>query len=451
MGNWFKPSRIANYIIFIAVLWCIFNNKLWKQQDRIISWDIISYYAYLPATFIYEDVTLQFTNNYSGPHKYVFWPSEAPNGGKVIKTSMGLSFLYAPFFLIGHIAAFLSGADTGGFSAPYKFFLMMGTVFYLMLGLFFLRKLLKRYFNEWITATTLIATVIATNLYYYASIESLMPHVYNFTLIILYLWCTIKWYSNPSIKYTILLGLLTGIISLIRPTNCMVALIFALYNLKNWGDVKQRAILLFSNYHKLLLMVVLCFIVWLPQLLYWKKVTGTWWYYSYGDEHFFFTNPQIIKGLFGFRKGWFLYTPVMLFAIAGIPLLFIRLKEYAWLITIYLALSIYIVLSWWAWWYGGCFGARPFIDLYGLLAFPLALSLKWICEQQKVIKYGLIFIFAFFSVKGVHHTVQYYYGSIHWDSMTSRAYFDSYFRIHPSRRFESLLEHPDYKMAKKNI
>ena len=79
------------------------NIKPWKnaeKQNSLINWDITSYYAYLPAYFIHDDLTLSFTDNdsinYSAKHQ--FWPEIAPNGGKVIKTTMGLSFLYAPFF-----------------------------------------------------------------------------------------------------------------------------------------------------------------------------------------------------------------------------------------------------------------------------------------------------------------------------------------------------------------
>ena len=60
------------------------------------------------------------------------------------------------------------------------------------------------------------------------------------------------------------------------------------------------------------LMVVL---VWVPQMIYWNEMTGHWLYFSYGsDERFFFGDPAIIKGLFSYRKGLFIYTPLLLFA-----------------------------------------------------------------------------------------------------------------------------------------
>jgi hypothetical protein len=107
-----KPTFIFNklpYIISIIliafILNCIKNVKLWQRTESVINWDIISYYGYLPATFIYHDHTLKFIDNYKGPHKFTIWSRKAPNGGNVILTSMGMSMLYSPFFFLGHAAA----------------------------------------------------------------------------------------------------------------------------------------------------------------------------------------------------------------------------------------------------------------------------------------------------------------------------------------------------------
>ena len=104
--NKFDFSIDKIVIFFIITLMCInmLNVKLWKERE-LLYWDVVSYYAYLPATFIYKDLSLKFIDNYSGEHEFVFWPSTAPNGNYVIKTSMGLSYLYAPWFFIGHLIA----------------------------------------------------------------------------------------------------------------------------------------------------------------------------------------------------------------------------------------------------------------------------------------------------------------------------------------------------------
>ncbi len=97
----------------------------------MIDWDITSYYGYLPAFFIHNDLKLDFTigkeDYYANKHQY--WPEKAPNGGKVMKMTMGLSMLYSPFFLLGHLTAKLNGLETDGFSEPYEKFIHLSSIF----------------------------------------------------------------------------------------------------------------------------------------------------------------------------------------------------------------------------------------------------------------------------------------------------------------------------------
>ena len=58
-----------------------------------------SYYAYLPATFIYQDLSLDFIHDESGKFKDLIWPIETPLKKKAIITTMGMSILYAPFLV----------------------------------------------------------------------------------------------------------------------------------------------------------------------------------------------------------------------------------------------------------------------------------------------------------------------------------------------------------------
>jgi len=304
-------SKLSIIIIALAILFSFVSKKHWNSENRVIAWDVISYYAYLPATFIYNDLTLEFMDDYKGEHKFTFWPEIAPNGKKVIKTGMGMSLLYLPFFIVGHAFALITDFDSGGYSAPYKFVLQLSNLFYLIIGLFFLRKVLLRYFSEEVSALSILIIFFATNLHYYSTHEATMSHAYNFSLIAIFNWLTIIWYENSSTKNTILIGLLSGLIVLVRPTNILVLLVFVFWNVKSVVDFKNRFILFYSKFAKFLLMAFFSFLVWLPQLLYWKMQTGSFFYFSYGDEQFFFNNPQIINGLFSYRKGWLLYAPVM--------------------------------------------------------------------------------------------------------------------------------------------
>jgi len=443
-------SKLSIILIALAVLFSFVSKKHWNSENRVIAWDVISYYAYLPATFIYFDLGLEFMDEYKGEHKFVFWPETAHSGKKVIKTSMGMSYLYMPFFFLGHVYALITDYDSGGYSAPYKFVLQLSNLFYLIIGLLFLRKILLRYFSEEVSTLSILIVFFATNLHYYSTHEATMSHGYSFSLIAIFIWFIINWYDNSSFKNTILIGLLSGLIVLVRPTNILVLLFFVFWDVKTVKDLKNRFILFYKKFGKLFLMAFSAFLVWLPQLLYWKMQTGSFLYFSYGDERFFFDNPQIINGLFSYQKGWLLYSPIMIFALIGIFFLKNKLKAFFLPVLIFTVLNIYVVLSWWAWRYGGSFGLRAFIDSYAILIFPLAAIISFFYnKKKKIARLTILALSVLFIAHGIFQTQQYYHGAIHWDSMSKDAYWDSFGRLRPSEKFNSLLFHPDYEKAKK--
>ncbi len=471
--NWLSLLTVILLISFMTI--SMLTDKLWKDERRIIEWDAISYYAYLPAVFIYHDLSLSFTDNYDGPHKFIVWPEKGPEGRYVIKTSMGLSMLWTPFFLAGHAAALISGSDTGGYSPPYKFFLLLSALTFLAVGLIYLRRILLKQTPDSVSAFVLAAFVIGTNLYWYTLYQGTMSHVYSFALISAFIWYAIKWHELPiAVPATgrfwpaARLGLLLGLITLIRPTNIIVVIFFILYGVASAADFRQRIGKMAEDYRWLAVLAIMAFIVWLPQMIYWKEMTGQWFYFSYGsDERFFFGDPAIIKGLFSWRKGLFIYTPMMIFAFAGVMELWRRRSPHALAVTLFVPLNIYIILSWWCWWYGGGFGQRAFIDSYALMAVASASLLSAVMtsgnrEPERILPAGMaagrkmarrlvMAAFILLGSIGIFYNLQYYHGAIHWDSMTREAYFDSFGRIRPSAKFNELLEAPDYDRAKKGL
>lgn len=438
-------SCVAVLLIAAFMLLRMFNNHRYTEPSRVIAWDVVSYYAYLPATFIEHDLTFSFTD---GPHTGTYWPETLADGRKVIKTSMGLSLMYCPFFLAAHVTAPMLGYPADGFSVPYAFALMLAGLCYCVLGLLLLRRLLLHHFPEWITALTLVIIALCTNLYWYSVYEAPMSHAFSFCLFALFALLTERWHQRPNVWHSIAIGLTLGLISLIRPTNALVVVYFLLYGIQSG----QKWHLLIHSWWKLLLAGAAALLVWAPQLAYWHYNTGQWFFYSYGDsERFFFTDPKLIQGLFGFRKGWLVYTPVMLFALAGFVPLYQRHRTQFWGTLVFMVLNLYVVFSWWCWWYGGSCGLRALIESYALLSLPLAAWTEWIASRKRLLRALLVILLAASAALSAFHNVRYIYGSIHWDSMTRAAYFDSFARRHPSDRFHSLLQEPDYEAARKGI
>jgi len=439
-----KLPLIVSILIGIWVFGAMIKSRQWEVPQYVIGQDVIWYYSYLPAVFIYHDYTLSFADNYKGPHKFDLYIKKLPNNNSFIKTTMGMSFIYAPFFFVAHAYAHFTDYDTGGYSYPYIISILMTSFVFLMIGMYYLSKILMRYVNQYITSWVLLSIVFGTNLYCYTTHFSGYSHHFNFTLITMFLWFTIKWYEKQSYKYSIILGLLVGLIALIRPTNALVVLFFLLYDIKQFKALPQRILLYLTNFKFLLVLLICSLLVWIPQVVYWKAISGSLFYFSYVGEHFYFNRPHLFQGFFGFRKGWLLYSPVMVLSILGF---FFMIKKHGELLIPILMLFCvfsYVIFSWWCWWYGGSFGARAMIDIYGVLAIPMAFLFKEISEY-KFVKYTFwVVSFILISI-GIHHTNKYLAGSIHYDSMTKEAFFNDYFNTSPGPLYYDKLKTPNYE------
>ncbi len=445
-------SKFAIIISLLVVINNIFQNKYYKEKYGVIAQDVVFYYSYLPSFFIYNDMTLNYGNVLDKETEdYYVWYTTGPKNQRIIKTTIGVAYLYMPFFLIAHQYAKISTYESNGFTLPYKFAIQFAGVFYLLLGLIFLRKFLLSFFKDSIVGIVLLLIVLGTNLFNYSTYEGGMSHVYSFFLYSLFLYLLRKLELFQRSKHLVLIGIILALMILIRPTNILAILIFLFWNVKSLDDLRKKIAYLFINYKAIGLALLGAFVIFLPQFLYWKFISGSWIYYSYtSEENFFFTDPKIWKGIFGFQKGWLIYTPIMLFSIIGIFSKSIKIKKYRTAIIFFLTIQLYIIFSWWCWWYGGSFGMRPMIDFYPLLAFPLCVFIENVFSSP-IRKTITIIGTLFFICLNLFQTWQYREIILHYDGMTKDTYFLIWGKTVQPEGYWETLNIPDYEAAKKGV
>lgn len=437
-------SKLTILFLILICAWYGRNLDSWGK-NRIIQNDVVSYYAYLPAAIIFSDLTFSFIQELPADFEGTIWLETAPNGKPILRMTMGLAVLWLPFFLLAHVTVHLTDASALGYSWPYSLSIFVAALFYLFAGLFFLRKILLKYVLDWIAAITLVLIVLATNLMYYVISEPGMSHVYSFALLALFLFYSLKWVQKPGLKNTLILGFLAGLIVLIRPVNILVLLFPAFTGVYSFRGFVQR---LTGNWKMIIIAGMAAILVWLPQLIYWKTQTGHFIFNSYMESgKFYFLDPEIVNGLFSYRKGWLVYTPVMIFGLVGI--IFLRKKAAPLFLPVllFVALNIYIVYSWWCWWYGGSFGSRPMIDMYGIMAIPLAVFIHktwrmkiWVRGIAVIVLGGFLFLNQF-------QMTQYRTSMLHWDSMTKEAYWGIFGKKSWPEGYEQMIQVPDYEKA----
>jgi hypothetical protein len=438
-------------LLLICICW-IAVFAIWKPwKENLIVNDVVSYYGYLPAAIIHHDLSLKFNEKDPAFFSGKYWPETSPNGGKVIKTTLGLSLLYAPFFIIAHILAPLFGQAQDGFSAIYQVSVLAGTLFFLFLGFYYMRKLLLFYFSDQVSGIIMLSLFFGTNLFWYSTFDGLMPHVYVFSLVTFFVYQTASWHRHPEIRTAFQIGISGGLLLLIRPITILCFLIFILFGLKDKNSFQNKIRLFSRNIPHLGIIVMLVLGVFSLQLFYWKYTTGSWLFFSYVGERFYFDHPHIIEGLFGFRKGWFVYTPLMIFSLWGFLYTKKKAPEFFMPLLVFIPLSIYILLSWWAWWYGGGFGLRAFVDFYGLFAIPIAAIYDKVFEKGKIYRWLLISFISVFCLLNLFQTWQYRNNLIHFDSMTAKSYKLGFLSRHGIEGWNEALEEPDYKRAKAGL
>jgi len=388
------------------VLICCFITiyRITTVTDKEISWDILGYYLYLPATFIYDqpmlnDVAwLQKINAEKDLTGTLYMVSTNDEGEPMYFFLMGMSLLYLPFFLIGHALAGLSGFPADGFSMPYQYALVAGGIIYTIIGLIFLRKNLRHFFSEVISAITMIIIVFGTNYIHHLTEKNLETVNMLFMLVNIILWNTIKWHENQKFRNLLAIGIGIALMALVKPSEVFVVLIPLFWNVTSIETFKRKIALFWVKRKAVLAVIGICLLLVMPQIAYWYLKTGHLIYDSYknpgvGLDIF---SPHIINVLFSYRKGWLLYTPVMVFSLIGWFFLFKENRKIFLATASYFIISFYVISSWSEWWYGAAFSARPLITLYPILAICLGYFLLFLKNTNLLIKIGFGLVVLFF-------------------------------------------------------
>jgi hypothetical protein len=410
---------------------------------RVTTWDALGYYMYLPSAFIYNDATelkwfpdidkkyqvsggwVYQANIYKKTNKYVF------------KYLGGVAIMEMPFFLAGHCIAKAFHYDADGFSPPYQYSLAFGVLLYCILSLFLLRSIFLRFFSDTATAITLLLVMLATNIIQYVAIDSAQSHAWIFPLYVLILYFTIKWHEKPTLFRACIIGYIIGLASISRPTEAIMLFIPLFWGTQTKESAKAKWALVKQNRNHIYYAILFVFLGVLPQLIYWQMATG-FFIYDVGSK-WAFLNP-FFRVLFGWEKGWFIYTPVTIFFIVGM----FYLKPYPFKKSVlwFCLLNIYIIISWFDWRYGGSYSTRALSQSYPVFALPLAAFVEY--ANSKKWKYLFYIVGLYLIGVNLFQIMQYNKTILHYDDMNRKYYGRIYLNPNPTPLDMSQLDSTDY-------
>lgn len=458
-----------NHKLFLIaiVLSCLYT--LGTQSDRQFGWtnpkntipenlktihsDGSGYYAYLPQWFIYKsNPPYTFNNTINDRYKTarltesVIYDNESKKYRN--KCYTGSAICIAPFFLTNHLINHFIYGNGDGYSKSYQFIVALSALFYWLLGVIAIIKISKLLeISNFSIALVITLISIGTNLNFYTSFYSSYSHVHSFFAINWFMYFALNWAKTKKNKYLFLLSITLSLIFIIRPINIIIILILP-FLFQNWSQFSLEIIERIKFKKKTL---IISFLLFLILILFHYSVkyqeAGELLINSYKNEGFdFLFSPKFLDVLFSYRKGLFTYSPVLLLLIPGIYYLykFNKFLFIGWVIVF--AVYMYIISSWWCWWYGGGHGMRPFVDFMGFLSLPILILI----DRISLVKKTLVLIFSI-SMIYYYQILQYQYNNdiIKYDNMSQADYWTIFLKT--DDRFSWMLAFEEYSITKEKI
>lgn len=388
----------------------------------VIHADAQGYYGYLVALFLENSFDWgQVIDSYSA----TYFNADAADFtvqselGRINKYYAGTALLILPFFLMSWLAASVLGFPVDGYSQPFQAGAVLAAIFYIGLGLMLLVKFLERKGIRWSIASFVsVTSFLATGLFHYSISEPYMSHAYSFFLFAAFMLIADRMFKDPTVKRIIALAAVFGLIVLVRPSNGLI-LFSAPFIAGGWAEFRSflvsKAMKDGLVYASLMVVVV----VGIQAIMYNAQV-GNPIVWSYKEEGFNFLDPEIINLLFSYKKGLFIYYPVTILATIGLLFYLVKNpKKGAWL-WLFLGLSVYVISSWWNWYYGGSFGMRALLEYLPFFAFGLAYLLE---KCTGSVRWMLVVLVLLTAPVNLVQSYQYNKFILHWDQMNAERYW----------------------------
>lgn len=305
--------------------------------------------------------------------------------------AIGTPILLIPFFLLAHILTLFCNLfipktgyllPSNGNSYLYLFSISLGSCIYGILSLFLSLKLCLRYFSLKHSFISLLAIWFSSPFvfcFYYMPNYSHLADSFAISLFLL-MWVSSK--DKKGLVFWFLYGISFGLCVLVRWQN-MLLFVLTLIPIRIHKLFKEH-----------LLFMVGSIITFLPQLIVFKILYGSFFLIPQGEGYMLWKRPEILNSLFSSWHGLYSWTPILLFSTIGLFLLYFKDKRIAIGFLILFLLQVYVnscVADWWA---GLSFSARRLTGLTPIFILSLASFLYFLKIR---IKYLFLFISFFWS------------------------------------------------------
>lgn len=343
-----------------------------------IGGDAVYYYSTLRSLAVDRD--LDFTNEFQYFHnstskftnnrKIPVIPSKNPKTQKyVVIYPIGAAIFLLPAFTLTHqTALFLQklglNIPTDGFAYFYQAQAAFSSLLYATFGLILVYLLGKKFFDPKIALIGTIGIWFATPLVYYMTQEPLnsQPISVFATGLFFYFWYKIR--NNSKAFLWIVLGLIGGLMTLVRFQDGLFILIPIIDSLRKIN----KTIFLF---------LITVFLVITPQLAVNNYLYGSFFITGYGGTLLpNLLSPKIFYSLFSLQRGLLIWSPILFFSFIGLYFFTKKNRFLGSLFILSFFIQLYITSSWADPTQGDSFGNRILINSTPIFSLGLMQFLK---------------------------------------------------------------------------
>ncbi len=370
---------VAAAVLLASSIW-FFTARDDRGRTSRLTADAWYYHAFLPS--LAYDRDLDFSDEYQTTGNwYHFGKTSVGRPANVF--GIGPAVFEMPAFLTGALFTKVTGGRADGFStAEVKLSLYMSLLFSLGALLFAGRVIRRRFDAPYLAIAVPLLVACAGPVVYYAIRQPGYAHPFAtfWTAWLIDRWDSSFDESGPRRLGTwLVLGALLGAAALARPQAGLWAIILVAAvadDVSRLVRAGQREALL-RQAGRWAAGAALCGLIFLPQLLAWHSLYGSFLLTPQGPGFMRWSQPEWGAVLFSSRNGLFPWAPLLAVAGLGIVVACVRRPRLGIALAAGVVLQVLANGAAWDWWAGGSFGGRRFDSCFAALSIGLAALLAW--------------------------------------------------------------------------
>ena len=370
---WRQDKALLALLVLFAALAPLATHRIYASDE-------IQYFAYTRSLFF--DGDLDFSNEYlhfyeADPVKFQAIYDDLYNKREPLTNlplnvaPIGTGLFWMPAYALAHGVAVAAGSlgvrvQADGFSQPYISAICLTSYLLGCAGLLLCYSLARRYFGRRVSAVAVSALWLSTPLIFYTVVAPPWSHATSLFTVTLFLWYWDRTRRSEGRTWRewALLGGAAGLMMLVREQDALFlvvpaveAVVSVVRGLGAEGrshDGGLRAVGRWAG--GMALMGLVSAVVFIPQLLAYRVITGAFGPSKVVAGKFTWTAPNFLNVLFSPEHGLITWTPVVLVALAGLPFLWLRDKVLTLAVGLAFLLQVYVAGSFLTWHSAGSVG-----------------------------------------------------------------------------------------------